>query len=279
MNTQLPDFGPVSLGPTFYTVKRQSHPSPDVHDLGVEMKWGKPQHTNRIYGIIHADGPYSFDNALVHEDDVQPNVEYQSRLARKTKVGMFIPLTSHLAALYDFKFVTRDIMLVLAEVDAFLPTGLGIANIPRHAGKAGHQSQEAQTGMLSTDLEIDGYRLTDLLEEEHRAMLNISWLSKPGGRRFFVGVIEMRPTADGITAKWMLPGPCGVNSLLRREFGKRCQGLDSCLTAAGQKHCLAGIKPSAGKTAKHIRTWQVNSPQSIPDAKSSSTASQRMALR
>jgi hypothetical protein len=245
------------------------------------MKWGEPRHTNRIYWAALANAPYNyrFENALVHEDDVLPDVEYQSHLAQKTSVGMFIPLTAHLSALYDFKFVNRDIMVVLAEADALLPTSLVTTEVPRHAGKAGHLPQAAQateppTGMLSADLEIAGFRLTDLVQNEDRVMLNISWQPLPGGRRFyFVGVIEMRPTTGGLVGKWMLPGPCGVNRPLRGEFDKRCPGIGACLTPAGRKHCLAGITPAPAKAAKHIDDCSVNSPQSITVAKSSSMAS------
>ena len=268
---------PPDLGPAFATVKCQSHPSPKVHDIGVEMRWGTPRHTNRIYWAALANAPYNhrpryrFEDALVHEDDVPDNVEYQAHLARKTPVGLFIPLTAHLAGLYDFQLVNRDILVVLTEADAVLPTYLAV--------KAGHQAQfepavEPPTGMLSADLEIAGFRLTDLVQNEDRVMLNISWQPLPGGRRFyFVGVIEMRLTAEGITAKWMLPGPCGVNRMLREQFDQRCNGLKACLTAEGRKHCLAGIKPGPVKPAKHVDAWQVNSPQSITVAKSSSTAS------
>src|ERR1035441_10424998 len=94
---------PPSLGPVFACAKRQSHLSAKVRNL-------------------RDHGPYAFrfEDVVVHEDDVLCDTEYQCYLARKTAVGMFVPLSACLLALYDRKQVNRDIFAVLAELDRLL---------------------------------------------------------------------------------------------------------------------------------------------------------------
>jgi len=38
---------PPELGPFFAHVKHQSHPSPKLLDLGIQMRWGAPRHSAR----------------------------------------------------------------------------------------------------------------------------------------------------------------------------------------------------------------------------------------
>ena len=239
MNTQPPD-----LGPTFHTVKRKKHPSTKVHDLGIEMRWGKPRVINQIYWNALPNAPYNFrlEHALVYEGDVSDGIQYKAIFACKTRVGLFISLTNHLANLYDLKLVNRNIFAVLREVDALLPTFRVTEKTPEAAIRLG--PRVVATGIFVAALEDDGFRLTDFVEGQDCAMLSIGWLHKRGGRHFTVGGLNLRLTASGIVGEWRsFGGARGVDNLLQREFEKRCKGFGACLTPAGRKQCLAHLPP------------------------------------
>ena len=257
---------PPSLGPVFACAKRQSHPSPKVHDLGIEMAWGKPQHTGRLYRNLRDHAPYAFrfEDVVVHEDDVFCDTEYQCYLSRKTAVGTFIPLSAYLLTLYDRKQVNRDIFVVLAELDRLLPpdrlvTTKGLLDFCHSLGKAEPLPPEppvdSRTGILAKDLETKGFRLTTFVQEGSRALLSISWLPKPGRRLFFAGILDLRSTREGIVGQWMLPGSCGVLRLLHAEFEQVWAGPSACLTPRGLKHCLLEVDPQARQAVEQSSAW------------------------
>jgi hypothetical protein len=169
--------------------------------------------------------------------------------------------------------IKRNIFATLAELDRALPperrVGAPYANAPSATGT------DLPAKMLAAELEVQGFCITHRIPEEGRVMLNIGWRPRPDGRVFFSGVLELRPTAEGVAGQWMLPGQCGVNHILRRELEQLCLGPGSCLSRAGQKHCLAGITHFAqsGNTAKHDKAWPVQSFQSMYAAGSSSMPS------
>ena len=257
---------PPSLGPVFACAKRQSHPSPKVHDLGIEMAWGKPQHTGRLYRNLRDHAPYAFrfEDVVVHEDDVLCDTEYQCYLARKTAVGTFVPLSAYLLTLYDRKQVNRDIFAMLAELDRLLPpdrmvTTKGLLDLCHSLGKAEPLPPEPpvdpQTGILAKDLETKGFRLTTFVQEGSRALLSISWLPKPGRRLFFAGILDLRRTQVGIVGQWMLPGSCGVPRLLHAEFAQLWADPSACLTPEGLKHCLLEVDPQARQAVEQSSAW------------------------
>ena len=211
-----------NLGPAFATIKRQDNPSDKVEGLSLEMQWGSPTHTARLYRNIrdHATDAFQFEDVVIHEDDVIEDIEYQPHLARKTSGGMYYPLCAHLLALYNRKLVNRNLLSVLAELDRLLPPERRVTiadslNFCRTLGKETAQASPKppvipSIGLLSEDLEVQGFRLTGSIPEEGQAKLSIGWLPKPDGRVFFTGILELRPTNGGIVGQWMLPGPCGV---------------------------------------------------------------------
>lgn len=269
-------------------MKRQDHPSSKVQDLGIEMTWGKPGHSIRLYRNLRDHAPYAFwfDDVVVHDHDIVGSIEYQDHLARETAVGKFFPLSACLLALYADNRVDRNIFSVLAELDRMLPPDRHVTaednfNFCHSLGKAaplppGPPPPDPATGMLATDLEMHGFRLTKDIKFEGRALVGIDWLPKPGGRLFFAGVLEFRPTQNGIVGQWMLPGPSGVNQLLRKEIEKLCEGPSAVLTPAGRRLCLQGIKPlpQVRNVAQHISTWKPELLITLP-AKSSSSQSPR----
>ncbi|MGA2659368.1 MAG: hypothetical protein ABSH34_17830 [Verrucomicrobiota bacterium] len=177
----------------------------------------------------------------------------------------------------------RNIFDALADLERLLPperhvTEEDIANLCRTLGKAKPSPPEPRadppTGVLAKDLEAQGCRVTNYQLMLVRALLNIDWLPRPGGHQFFTGILEIRPTEDGVAGQWMLPGPCGVNHLLRREFEKLCAGPGTCLTPEGRRQCLAGIKPLRGRNpATQISAWPTNPFPLTPAATSSSSPS------
>lgn len=245
------------LGPVFEPMPCQSHPARKVLDLGIQMKWGQPTHTNRIYRNIrdHAPAAFRFEDALVHEEDIVCGVDYQPTQFRKTPVGTFVSLSAVIAALYENKLVDRSIFEVLADVDRVFPPDQPVVGASNGGEDADLSMQDfvPRTGMLAEELEAKGFRVTGILKRKDRMLLCICWLTRPGGRLIFAGVIEIRPTEDGIKSQWMLPGPCGVPRLLRPEFEHLCEGL-ACLSSKGIKQCLEGVTPNpqTRKPAKHI---------------------------
>ena len=112
-----------SHGPVFATDRRQSNPSKKIHDLGIQMKWGTPEHVARLYRNFsdHAPHAFTFDHVVIHEDDVLRAFDYQPSLSRKTAVGTFYPLAAYLLELYLGRDVDRNIFSVLADLDRILP--------------------------------------------------------------------------------------------------------------------------------------------------------------
>jgi len=242
----------TDLGPFFSPAKPQPHPDRKVHDLGIQLQWGRPQHTARLYRNIRDYAPQIFDFGcvVIHEEDARGSFEYQAFMARKTRVGTFYPLTAYIQALYVGGALNRNIFAALAELERLMPperhvTEKEILDFCRSLGKAKPRPPEPQpeppTGLLAEHLEAQGFRLTRDAALDGRGMLNISWLSRPGGHLFFVGILALRPTGGGIAGQWRLPGPCGVNHLLREEFEQMCNGLMACLSPEGHRRCLAGI--------------------------------------
>jgi len=240
------------LGPFFSPAKPQPHPGRRVHDLGIQMQWGRPQHTARLYRNIRDWAPqiFDFDCVVIHEDDARGSFEYQALMARKTRVGTFYPLTAYMQAQYAGRAMSRNIFAALAELDPLMPperhvTEMEILDLCRTLGKAKPRPPEPQpespTGLLAENLEVRGFRLDGSVTCDGRVTLNISWFSRPGGHPCFVGILELRPTEGGIAGRWRLPGPRGVNHLLRREFEQMCDGLVACLSPEGHRRCLAGI--------------------------------------
>jgi hypothetical protein len=84
---------PPELGPFFAHVKRQSHPSPKLLDLGIQMRWGAPRHSARLYRNLRDHAPYAFgfDDVVIHEEDAIEDFDYQPSYARRTAVGTFYP--------------------------------------------------------------------------------------------------------------------------------------------------------------------------------------------
>lgn len=249
MQTASPD-----LGPSFTRVKPQPHPGRKVHDLGIAMQWGRPRQTARLYRNIrnHAPQIFDFECVVIHEEDARGDFYYQAYQARETNVGMFYPLTAYMVSQYNIMAMSRNIFAALAELDRLLPperhvTEKEVALYCRSLGKAKplppEPRAEPPTGLLTENLEAQGFRLTCHVPSEGRVNVGISWLARPGGHWFFTGAVEMRPTEGGLTGHWRLPGPCGVNRLLRREFEQKCEGLVACLSPAGRRCCLAGTLP------------------------------------
>ena len=267
---------PTELGPSFAHVKRQSHPNPKLLDLGIQMRWGAPQHSARLYRNLRDHAPYafSFEDVVIHEEDAIEDFDYQPSYTRRTAVGTFYPVSAFIAVLYERGRANRHIFAALVELDRLLPaerpvTARDIVNFCQSLGEAKPLPPEHQvnppTDLLARDLEARGFRITRRIAQEGRVMLDIGWLPnfrwlpKPGARVFFTGILELRPTRSGIAGQWMLPGPCGVNHLLRREFEQLCKGPGACLTPAGRRRCLADVQPLPrdGNKAKHIDVWPV----------------------
>jgi hypothetical protein len=181
-------------------------------------------------------------------------------------------VSAFIAVLYERGRANRHIFAALVELDRLLPaerpvTARDIVNFCQSLGEAKPLPPEHQvnppTDLLARDLEAQGFRITRRIAQEGRVMLDIGWLPnfrwlpKPGARVFFTGILELRPTRSGIAGQWMLPGPCGVNHLLRREFEQLCKGPGACLTPAGRRRCLADVQPLPrdGNKAKHIDVW------------------------
>jgi hypothetical protein len=223
--------------------------------LGIEMRWGWPRRHARLYRNIRDYAPYIFDLecVVIHEEDAPEGFSYQAHQARQTSVGMFYPLTAYMLARYSVRAMNRSIFAALGELEPLMPserhvTSKEFANFCKTLGRAKplppEPRAEPPTGLLNEDLEAQGFRVTGRLADAGRALLNISWLARSGGHWFFVGILEFRAAdgADGgLAGQWRLPGPCGVNHLLRREFEQMCAGLSACLSPAGRGHCLAEI--------------------------------------
>jgi hypothetical protein len=261
---------PTELGPFFAHVKHQSHPSPKLLDLGIQMRWGAPRHSARLYRNLRDHAPYvfGFEDVVIHEEDAIEDFDYQPSCVRRTAVGTFYPLSAFIAALYERRKANRNIFTALAELDRLLPaerpvTTRDIVNFCQSLGEAKPLPPERQadppTDLLARDLETRGFRITRRIAQKGGVVLDIGWLPKPGARVFFTGILELRPTGSGIAGQWMPPGPCGVNRLLRREFEQLCKGPGACLSPAGRRHCLADVEPLPrdGNKAKHIDVWPV----------------------
>lgn len=202
----------ANLGPVFAAAKLQPHPDKKVHDLGIVMTWGKLQHNARLYHNLRQNAPkaFRFDFVSLHEDDAREDFEYQPSLARKTKLGTFYPLSAYLAKLYAIGSVNRNILSALAELDNLLPKERPVTeqdDIYRPASKAKAQTPAIPlTGLLATELEVQGFRVTHRIPEDGRVSFQIGWLPKLDGRAFFTGILELRQTQAGISGQWMLPG-------------------------------------------------------------------------
>ena len=241
---------PVNLGPVFTAVRRQLHPSRWVHDLGLQMRWGAPPQTARLYRNCWDCIPYTFNfnHVVIHEDDALYDFSCQEHQARQTAVGMFYPLTAYLVELYRRGQADRDLFSALAEVDRALPadrrsTLEDTMHMVRTLGKgkslpAPPPPPDPATGLLVPKAEERGFRLTEWLSEGGALMLNIAWLPRPGGRLFFTGILELHVTRSGFHGRWRPPGPCGVNELLRTEFDQKCDSLGDCLTPKGLVQCV-----------------------------------------
>ena len=191
----------ASCGPTFHTVKSLDNPSRKIQDLGVDMCWGTPRHTARLYRNLtdHAPAAFNFEHVVIHEEDCPEDFEYQPCLARKTAVGMFYPLTAYMLHLYRSQQAGRNIFSVLAELDRLLPEDrwvtqedirqfcLSCGNIKPLA--EGTQS-EPPVNILAKDLEDQGYRVEFHTVEDSRCLLDIGWQPKPKARIFFTGILE-----------------------------------------------------------------------------------------
>jgi len=251
----------ANLGPVFSASKLQPNPTKKVIDLGIVMTWGKLQHSARLYHNVreHAPKAFRFDFVSIHEDDAREDFEYQPSLARQTKLGTFYPLSAYLAKLYDDGSVNRNIFSALAELDNILPKECPVtAKDDKYclaaAKVTAQEPAEPATGLLASDLQAQGFRVTNRMPEDGRISLEIGWLPKPSGRIFFAGILELRQTPDGVSAQWMLPGLCGVSRLLRKEFQQLCTSPKACLTPKGNKHAFAGIT-SIQNSAKHLDVW------------------------
>ncbi len=217
---------PPELGPFFAHVKHQSHPSPKLLDLGIQMRWGAPRHSARLFRNLRDHAPYAFgfEDVVIHEEDAIGDFDYQPSYARRTAVGTFYPLSAFIAALYERRRANRNIFTALVELDRLLPaerpvTTRDIVNFCQSLGEAKPLPPECQadplTHLLTRDLEARGFRITRRIAQQGRIMLDIGWLPKPSARVFFTGILELRPTGSGIAGRWMPPGPCGVMGVTR----------------------------------------------------------------
>ena len=270
---------PVSSkpGPFFFAEKPQDHPGSKVHDLGIVMKWGTPAHVARLYRKLSPSAAevFTFDHVLIHEDDAPGEFDYQPSLACNTRVGTFYPLSAYLLYLYISGEVERNIFSVLVELDQVLPREWpfviqagNIKALPRMYRK-----------LLAENLETQRFCIARRIPEEGRVLLDIGWLTRPEGwlstpegRAFFTGILELRLTKEGFAGQWMLPGQCGINHLLRREFEQLCPRPGDCLSRKGRVQFTAGLNGPLERQmdAKHVNEWPEQSFQSMFDAMSSS---------
>jgi hypothetical protein len=252
---------PPSLGPVFTSVKHQGDPTPKVQDLGIQMQWGRSKHTARLYRNtrVHTPFVFSFDDVVIHEEDVVGGINYQPHLSRNTLIGVFYPFSAFLLAIYNRKEVNRNVFSALAELDGLLPVSRPVTadeaihychTLFKSKGLPAPLTQpDPQFGLLREDLEMEGFHVTTEIRDGGRTWLNIIWLPKPGGHTFFTGVIERRQTQKSVTVQWMLPGPCGVNRILRQEFEQICP-LAECLIPERPDQPLPEIGPTH-KVVKH----------------------------
>jgi hypothetical protein len=252
-------------GPTFHTVKLQDNPCRKIQDLGIEMQWGKPRHTARLYRNLtdHAPAAFNFDNVVIHEEDAPEDFEYQPSLARKTAVGTFYPLAAYILFLYRSRQAGRNIFSTLAELDRLLPEERWLtqedikqACLSRYFNPlAAGKSSDLPVNLLAEELEEQGYRVSFITADDSRCLLDIGWQPKAEARIFFTGILEYRATKSGIKCHWMLPGPTGVNQLLRQELEQLCKNPLQCLSPAARKQYLTGL---GEKSAKQIDAWPSN---------------------
>ena len=242
----------ASCGPTFHTVKSLDNPSRKIQDMGIDMCWGTPRHTARLYHNLsdHASATFNFEHVVIHEEDCPEDFEYQPCLARKTSVGMFYPLTAYMLFLYRSRQAGRNIFSVLAELDRLLPADrwLTLENIKQACASrcfkpvATGAQGDPPVNMLAKDLEDQGYRVEFHTVEDSRCLLDIGWQPKPKARVFFTGILEYLADKSEIRSRWRLPGPTGVNHLLRQKLEELCSNPLEYLGPAAREDYLAGLE-------------------------------------
>ena len=153
MNTVATNILKTKLGPEFAAVKRQSAPSRDTTDLGINMTWGEPgrRHQARLYwNAKQSTSSLTFEQVLIHEEDTLGTFPHQPAFARVTEVGTFYPFSAYLLHLYAQQEVGRKVFEALTELSRLLPQKLMESPI---------------TGQLNADLEKDGFRVTNRITE------------------------------------------------------------------------------------------------------------------
>jgi len=231
----------TELGPNFAAVKRQSAPSRNITDLGINMACGEPgrRQQARLYWNAKElpTRSLTFEQVLIHEEDTLGTFPHQPAFARVTEVGTFYPFSAYLLHLYAQKEAERGVFEALSELSRLLPQ---------------KRAESPITGLLNADLEKDGFRVTNRITEPARVLLDIGWVVADSGFRFFVGILEVKTDGQRLQAQWVLPGLIGINHILRGEFQKRCNSPAACLTEAYAKQVLAEIQPQKhGKQTLH----------------------------
>ena len=239
MNTVATNILKTEFGPNFTAVKRQSSPSRNITDLGINMTWGEPgrRHQARLYwNAKQSTSSLTFEQVLIHEEDTLGTFQHQPAFARVTEVGTFYPFSAYLLHLYAQKEAGRDVFEALTELSRLLPQ---------------KRTESPITGQLNTGLELVGFRVTNRITEPAMALLDIGWVSG-SGFRFFVGILEVKTDGQRLQAQWVLPGLIGINHLLQGEFQKQCASLASCLAEEYAKQVFAELQPQKhGKQTLH----------------------------
>jgi hypothetical protein len=101
---------------------------------------------------------------------------------------------------------------------------------------------EPPKNILAQELEDQGYRVEFHTVDDSSCLLDIGWQPKPKARIFFTGILEYLADKSEIRSRWRLPGPIGVNHLLRQKLEELCGNPLEYLSPAARKDYLAGLE-------------------------------------
>ncbi len=202
----------LTIGPFFTDSGLAQQMTGRIVPLNLNIEWANPLKATRIplfrERFSYAPDRIRFENILFHRHDLPCDIECQEHRILDTVHGLFLPLDILLAQLYRNREISRPIFQLLDELAAVVPLTSPVTN------------PISTKGLLATEAEGAGFRLTMAFHEAGMVYAHIGWQPDCRTTRFHVGVVALQARASGemVPGGWIDQRDTGICQVLVKEL-------------------------------------------------------------
>jgi hypothetical protein len=205
----------VFFGPYLVAAPMPGIAHETVRPLGVTVEWATSTAAPRIALFSKNSqqrGAVRLEHILVNIEQLPFSIECYEFSVIEHSAGIFLPLESVLAHLYQTHNGARCIFDLLGDLTNRIPVQNTLVRpLNRH-------------GLLVPEVECRGYFLNTFLAGDQGFIAEIAWRTRGSHVSFHVGLCKFRPNEPIGGAQWVSSGSIGVSELLLRELRRSAAG-------------------------------------------------------